>query len=174
MPRLITEKDVAFTDAFSEYYAVVYGTLYSRVGDPDTAEDLAQEVFIRFYNKMEDAVNMRAWLLVTAKYVLYEYYRKVKNQPDELARDEAFGDVSLTFVNGFRDARIVIDQAITEIDDADRSLFDLVAVQNYTYEEAGSLLGMSRRQVKYRYGLIVRRVLDYLRRHGIHELEDLL
>lgn len=109
------------------------------------------------------------------KNVLYEHYRKVKNMPDELAEAEAMSDVSLTFVNGFRDTRIIIDHAVAAITDTtDRSIFDLVAVQNYTYEETGELLGVSRRQVKYRYGLIVRQVLEYLHQKGIRNIEDLL
>ncbi len=161
--------------AYGRYYAVVYGALYSRTGDPDAAEDIAQEVFIRFFNKMEEAVNARAWLLVTMKHVLSEHYRKVHNKPVELAEAEAFGDVSLTFVNGFRDSRIVIDHAIEAITDmTDRSIFDLLAVQNYTYEEAVELLGITWRQVKYRYGLIVRQVLEFLREKGIRNIEDLL
>ena len=175
MQKVFDKKDAQFTEAYSRYYAVVYGALYSRTGDPDAAEDMTQEVFIRFFNKMEEAVNVRAWLLVTMKHVLYEHYRKVKNMPDELAESEAMGDVSLTFVNGFRDTRIIIDHAVEAITDAaDRSIFDLVAVQNYTYEETGELLGVSRRQVKYRYGLIVRQVLDFLHQRGIRNIEDLL
>lgn len=35
-------------------------------------------------------------------------------------------------------------------------------------------LGMSKRQVRYRYGLIVERILAYLQKQGIKSLEDLL
>ena len=95
--------------------------------------------------------------------------------PDTLAEAEAFNDVTLTFVNGFRDTRLIIDEAIKAlVDKTDRVLFDLVAVQNYTYEEAGSELGLSRRQVKYRYGLIVRSIVEYLNGKVIHKIEDLL
>jgi len=49
--------------------------------------------------------------------------------PDELAEAEAMSDVSLTFVNGFLDTRIIIDHVVAAITDAtDRSIFDLVAV----------------------------------------------
>lgn len=168
-------RDADFTDAYGRYYAVVFGSLYSRTGDFDVAEDLTQEVFIRYYSKMEKAINDRAWLLTAVKFVLYEYYRTVKNMPDTFAEAEAFNDITLTFVNGFRDTRIVIDRSIDMIEDeTDRSIFDLVAVQNYTYAETGAELGLTGRQVKYRYGLIVRSVIEYLNGMGIHSLEDLL
>ena len=124
---------------------------------------------------METAVNQRGWLLVAVKNVLYEHYRKVKNMPDDIAEAEAFNDVSLTFVNGFRDTRLIIDEAMKSIEDkTDMLIFDLVAVQNYTYEETGDELGLSKRQVKYRYGLIVRSIIEFLNGKGIHKIEDLL
>ena len=175
MNKPFDQKDAVFTDAYGRYYAVVFGSLYSRTGDFHSAEDLTQEVFIRFYSKMEDVINHRAWLLVTVKNVLFEHYRKVKNMPDDIAEAEAFNDVSLTFVNGFRDTRIIIDRAMESIEDViDRSLLDLVSVQNYTYEETATELGLTKRQVKYRYGLIVRSILEFLNRQGIHKIEDLL
>lgn len=175
MNKPFNQKDADFTDAYSRYYAVVFGSLYSRTSNFDVAEDLTQEVFIRFYSKMETAVNQRGWLLVTVRNVLFEHYRKVENMPDTLAGADVFNDVSLTFVNGFRDIRLIIDEAIKALDaQTDRILFDLVAVQNYTYEEAGTELGLTRRQVKYRYGLIVRSIIEYFNRKGIHKIEDLL
>lgn len=175
MNQPYNKKDADFTDAYGRYYAVVFGSLYSRTGDFDVAEDMTQEVFIRYYSNMEKAFNDRAWVLTAVKFVLYEYYRMVKNMPDTFAEAEAFNDVSLTFVNGFRDTRIIIDRAIDAIEDeTDRSIFDLVAVQNYTYEETGFELGLTGRQVKYRYGLIVRSIIEFLNRMGIHSLEDLL
>jgi DNA-directed RNA polymerase specialized sigma24 family protein len=67
MNKPFNQKDAEFTDAYGRYYAVVFGSLYSRTGNFDVAEDLTQEVFIRFYSKMENAVNHRGRLLVAVK-----------------------------------------------------------------------------------------------------------
>lgn len=124
---------------------------------------------------MEEVYNIRAWLFGTIRYVLSEYYRKQKNMPEDLAEAEAGYDIALTFVNGFRDTRIIIDEAIAEInDERDRNIFDLVAIQNYTYEQAGKELGLTKRQIKYRYGLIVKDVIIFLNKKGIKNIEDLL
>ena len=64
MQKVFDKKDAQFTKAYSRNYAVVYGALYSRTGDPDSAEDMTQVVFIRFFNKMEESVNVRAWLKI--------------------------------------------------------------------------------------------------------------
>ena len=174
MPALI-QKQSAFTNSYSEYYSIVYGVLYSKVGNIDTAQDLTQEVFIRYYEKFEQVTNIKAWLLGVVKNVLYKYYHSIKNMPEELAIEESEWDVSLSFVNGFRESRIIIDESISQIDGkTDQILFDLISVQYYTLAEAASITGLSHRQVKYRYSLILKKVISHLNSRGIKQLEDLL
>ncbi|HNV46328.1 MAG TPA: sigma-70 family RNA polymerase sigma factor [Spirochaetota bacterium] len=169
-------KNREFAEAYNDLYPVVFGAVYSKVGNPEDAQDICQELFVKLYEKLETIENRRKWLYGALRLEVMAYYRKKK--PDGVDIDEVFADVGLTFVNGFRDARIVISGAIEHDenfeDERERALFDLVAVQNYSYEQAGMQLGMSKRQVRYRYGLIVERILAYLQKQGIKSLEDLL
>jgi RNA polymerase sigma-70 factor (ECF subfamily) len=174
MPSVRT-KHSEFTNNYSEHYSIVFGVLYSKVGNSDTAQDLTQEVFIRYYEKFEQVTNTKAWLLGVVKNVLFEYYRSQKNMPEEIAEEESEWDVSLAFVNGFRESRIIIDDSISQIEDkTDKILFDLISVQYFTLEEAASMIGLTRRQVKYRYGLTLKKVISHLNSRGIKQLEDLL
>ena len=165
-----------FAEAYGDYYPVVFGAVYSKVNNLDDAEDICQELFIKFYDKLQTIENRRKWLYGALKLEVMAFYRRKKHGDVDI--DEVFNDVGLTFVNGFRDTRILINEAIEDMnnfkDEADRVIFDLVAIQNYTYQETGAQLGMSTRQVRYRYGLIVDRLVDYLKKKGIGGLEDLL
>jgi RNA polymerase sigma-70 factor (ECF subfamily) len=169
-------KNKKFAEAYNDLYPVVFSAVYSKVGSIDDAEDLCQDLFIKFYNKLDEIENHRKWLYGALKLEVMAFYRKKK--PGAVDIDEVFNDVGLTFVNGFRDSRIMIQDAIENMDnykdDTDRALFDLVAVRNFSYDEAGAQLGLSRRQVRYRYGLIVDRLVDYFRKRGINSLGDLL
>lgn len=169
------KKQTEFTNSYSNYYSIIFGVLYSKVGNRDTAQDLAQEVFIRYYENFEKVTSTKAWLLAVVKNVLYKYYSSEKKMPEEVAQEESEWDVSISFVNGFRESRIIIDDAIRQIEDkTDKILFDLISVQYYTFGEAASMTGLSHRQVKYRYGLILRKVISHLNLRGIKQLEDLL
>ncbi len=53
-------------------------------------------------------------------------------------------------------------------------IFDYIAIQNFTYEQTAKQLGFTKRQIKYKYGLIVRQILDFLNKRGVKDLEDLL
>lgn len=64
------------------YYQSIYRYLSFRVSDPQTAEDLAAEVFIRFLSALHERGNppntLAGWLFGAAQNVLREHYRKQK------------------------------------------------------------------------------------------------
>ena len=72
----------------------------------------------------------------------------------------------------------IINDTIEDINnyhgENEMAMFDLIAIRNFTYEEAGAQLGLSKRQVRYKYYKIVKRLLGELKKKGINSLEDLL
>lgn len=163
-----------FTDISSTYYPVVYSAVFTKVGNEDDTNDICQEVFLRLFRKLEEVDNVRKWLFIALQYVVIEYCRKKRPEANV---EDLFNDVALTFVNGFRDARIIIAEAIGDMrnfqNEREKALFDLIAVHNFTYEEAGKQLGMTKRQVDYRYNQITARILESLRKRGVKHIEDL-
>src|SRR5260370_8796311 len=63
---LVTSAEVeSFETIFTRYYPLVYRLAYRYVGQPGEAEDIAQEVFLRFYHLPPHTANQaqqRAWL----------------------------------------------------------------------------------------------------------------
>ncbi len=57
--------DAAFEELFRRYYSTVYKVLLRLIGTPQDAEDLAQEVFVRLYQRPlrgADEANVGGWL----------------------------------------------------------------------------------------------------------------
>ncbi len=166
-----------FIEVYSDYYPVIFGSVCTRINSIDDAEDITQEIFVRFFRKMDEVENPRKWLFGTMKLVLFEFYRSRKEDATDI--DLLMNDVSLSFVNGMRDLRMLLDEVFEDAevfnnDEKNRIIFDLVAVQKYTLEEAAKELGMSRDQVKYRYSLINRSILQTLKKRGVSNLEELI
>ena len=163
-----------YIDAYLDYYSIVYSSIYTRINNKDEANDLCQEVFIIFYEKFDFIQNKRKWLLGTAKNVLLNYYKKKK--PVNIEDIEKFDDMGLTFVNGFRETRILIDEAMKNIqcDDIERMLLDLIAIHNFSYNKTAKIVGLTGSQVKYKYRQLVKKLTHYMRSIGIDDLEDLL
>jgi RNA polymerase sigma factor (sigma-70 family) len=174
--NLLSDKLKKFTELYSDFYSLVYNGIYAKVRNSDTAGDLSQEVFTRFYEKMDEVENPRKWLLGTLRFVLFEHFKK--NSTDLVDIDEIFNDANLHYVNGFRDTRIILQEALDASenyrDDKDRIIYELIAIKNYSYDEVAKQMGLSSRQIRYRYNSVVDRIMDYLKKKGVNNLEELL
>lgn len=176
MNNIFSDRTKKFCQIYSDMYAVVYNSIYSKLGNTDTAGELTQEVFTRFYAKMDNVENTRAWLQGTLRNVILEHYKK--NRTETIDIDGTFFDENTGYVNGFRETRIVLQEAFEAAgnynDGKDRIIYELIAIKNYKHEEVARLLGITKRQVNYRYKCVVDRIVDYLKKKGVNRLEELL
>lgn len=91
-PLLTSAEVKAFENIFTRYYPLVYRLAYRYVGQPDDAEDIAQEVFLRFYHLPPHAANeaqQRAWLCRVAINLGLNAVRKRKNSSGQEWRIDA-------------------------------------------------------------------------------------
>jgi len=163
-----------YTEHFNNYYPMVFNAVYVKIGNIDDTEDICQEVFIALYNNLEKVDSVRQWLYGTLKNYVLKFYRDRKDNTVDI--DTVFADISLTFVNGFRDARLVLESVIAEevADDEDMAVFEMVAIHNYSYAHTAELLGLTKRKIEYRYTQMAKRIQKNLEKRGIGSLEELL
>jgi RNA polymerase sigma-70 factor (ECF subfamily) len=165
-----------YTDIFNQYYALIYSIVYGKINNQTEADDICQEIFMRFFEKYDQVENHRKWLFGTLRLVMYEYYRSKDKRSVDI--DEVFEDVSLTFVNGFRDTRIIIEEALNDAEiinsEEEKIIFDLIAVNNFSYNQVAIQLGLTKRKVQYKYHKISKRLVDHLKKKGISSFEELL
>jgi len=176
MKNLFSERTKKFSEIYSDYYAVAYNAIYAKIHNTETAEELLQEVFARFYEKMDDVENPRKWLFGTLRNVLFEHYKK--KTVDTADIDEIFYDANIGYVNGFRDTRIILQEAFEASenykDEKDRIIYQLIAINYYTRKEVAWMLGITKRQVNYKYKCVADRIVGYLKKKGVNNLEELL
>lgn len=85
-PGITSAEVEAFETIFIRYYPLVYRLAYRYVGQPDEAEDIAQEVFMRFYHLPPHATSeaqQRAWLCRVAINLGLNVLRKRKSRFDQ-------------------------------------------------------------------------------------------
>jgi RNA polymerase sigma-70 factor (ECF subfamily) len=88
----------AFAAIVERYQSPVYGYLRARLLRSDDAEDLTQEVFLRFYtarSRFDTSHLIRPFLLGIAKNVLREHVRKVKRR-----KEIGWADICLELEDG--------------------------------------------------------------------------
>jgi len=115
------------------------------------------------------------WLYSATRYVLFEHYRKnnryVFKDTDSIT---ALEDETLSYMNDL-DLKIIIEDIINSIrDPLDIMIFEYVALCGLTYRETAKLLSLPYRRVKYRYPLIIKRILRELSKKGIKRTGDII
>ena len=75
--------DEAFTKLVEEHQTHVYNLCYRMLGEPEAAEDAAQETFLTAYRKLTSfrGGNFKAWLARIATNACYDELRRQKRRP---------------------------------------------------------------------------------------------
>jgi RNA polymerase sigma factor (sigma-70 family) len=168
-----------FRRAYTEYYPLVFSAAYMKTGNRQDAEDICHDVFFRFYNHFEEIEKHRGWLMKAVRFEITNYLSRKANRVSECADiDDFMDDTHLSFVNGFRDSRIIIQEVIQDEanfeSEQEMLLFELIAVYDFSYREAGKYLNMTRWQAEYMYRKISDRIMNQLRKRGVKGIGDLL
>ncbi len=182
---LTDEINNLFTDAYRIFYELVVNITNIKINDIEIAKNLTQDVFILFLQKLQNGKflsdmkesdkKINKWLLSSLQNVMYNHFREVRKMANEIALAEAYDNISLSFTNGMRETRLIIEEALEILSDDELPIFHYIADLNYSYQRTGEILGLTRRQIERRYFTIVRKIIIYLKeKKGINSLEDLL
>lgn len=83
--RMLDGDRAAFEALVGRHQRAVYGYLRARLFQPEDADDLTQEVFLRFYTaraRFDSSSLVRPWLLGIARNLLREHARSVKRRKE--------------------------------------------------------------------------------------------
>lgn len=165
-----------YSEAYADFYPLIFNVVFLKISNYEEAEDLCQEIFLRMFNKFNEIENIRKWLYGAMRNVLFEYYRKKNLSTEDI--EQHLDDSSMSYVNGFRDARLIIEDAMKSPvnfeDEKDKIIFELIAVYNYNFIHAAELMGLTYTQARYKYQKTAERLTAYLKKKGIKDLGDLL
>jgi RNA polymerase sigma factor (sigma-70 family) len=173
------KKRESFISAYEKYYPVIFHRIFKSIGIKEDVEDICHDVFIELYNKLEDVNEPIKWLMTVTRNQIALYYRK-KNVKSEDSIDllNLEENKSISVTDSAKETRILLSQEIENADnysdETDRILFELIAIFKYSYKEAALQLGLTRRQIVYRYKKIINKMIINLRSKGIINIKDIL
>jgi len=159
-------------DSFGElcrrHYAAMVAIGYSILGDHQLAEDAAQESFARALvqlRRLRNKAKFAPWLAAicrnVAKDMVATKVRQINNQHfSRAAADEDADETSR-----------VVRQAIEQLPVRAKELLVLRYYNGLSYDEIGSVLGISKTTINGRLTRAKRQVAAYLRRSGFMENE---
>jgi len=128
---------------FVRYSKTVYRLAYARTGSKADADDILQEVFLRYLRRRPELSceeHRKAWLIKTAlncsKSLLKSPWRKTESLPEGLGKTP--GEKSEVFY------------AVAELPEKLRAVIHLFYYEEYPVSEISGLLGISESAVKTR------------------------
>jgi RNA polymerase sigma-70 factor (ECF subfamily) len=142
--------DSAFTTLVTRFQPAVFRWALMFAGDPDEAEDITQEVFVRTYRQLGNYRNdgsLEAWLYRITRRAATQM-RRTRARRGRLALSpgaQPLRDVYTTDPGGRVDrerASTVIHELFAKLPRRQREIFDLVDLQGFSPTEAAERTGM--------------------------------
>lgn len=169
------------------YQDQVLGLSYQFCGQRDQARDLAQEIFIRLYQTMDQfqsGRSFRAWLLTLARNLCVDHYRRTRKErlrserPLEEHRNLAANDEAPDSRLARLEREKALFHALDTLSATSREAIVMKELQNHSVEEMAELLGLPEGTVKSRLWRarleLARAILMLERRRGARVVSDAL
>jgi len=169
--RLVTAAKAGDKKAFSRlveaYQDKIYGYLSRMLSDPDEAEDVAQEVFVRAYRslkKFRGASSFHTWLYRIASNLAIDVARRRKRQdgsvysldaPVDIGEDEYEREIpddshAPDQLTEQQEVQELVREAVMELPEKLRDVVVLYELQGESYEDIAGILDVPLGTVKSR------------------------
>jgi len=145
--RVLNGETNLFGELIGRYQELVYGLAYGKVGNFTDAQDIAQDVFIKAYRKLdqlETPDNFAAWLkMITANECKNWLRQKKAAIPlDDIELLPSYASLAKTDQRN-REFRIEVLQSVDALSATYRTVITLHYLSGLSYEEIGESLGIS-------------------------------
>jgi RNA polymerase sigma-70 factor, ECF subfamily len=130
---------------YHEFAAQLGRFISSRVSDPDTSEDILQDVFLRIHNQidsLQDESKLRAWIYQITRNAIIDYYRRRKVTA-ELPETLSYFDESGLETDASQELFPSIRGMIGHLPEKYRQALVMTEFQGLTQQETADRLGLS-------------------------------
>jgi RNA polymerase sigma-70 factor (ECF subfamily) len=164
----------AFNRLVLHHQEAVYNVAYRIMGEPQSAEDVAQETFITAYRSLNQfrGGSFKAWLLRIATNRCYDELRRHKRRPQSSIDEMSDENESLAFLRSPEDGpeqhqqrvelALAIEHCLGELPDDQRVATVLCDVEGHDYQEIADIMRVSLGTVKSRLSRARARLRDCL------------
>jgi RNA polymerase sigma-70 factor (ECF subfamily) len=136
----------AFEKLYRSYAGRVYASCLRLSGDPDRAEELTQDVFLRLWEKIDTFKGRSAFSSWLYRLTVNLVIDKLRSEQRRHGWESMDDDVeSFPYARGETspDTRLALETAIASLPFGARIVFVLHDIEGYRHEEIGEMTGMA-------------------------------
>ncbi|MEG0308318.1 MAG: sigma-70 family RNA polymerase sigma factor [Clostridium sp.] len=140
-----------------KYQLNIFRFVYAMIKQKEASEDIAQEVFITVYNKLNmynSKFSFYNWILQIAKNKTIDYtrkYRKIYESDIDEVYNISSSDMSPEESAEYVEVKTKVNEYISTLDEIDKQILGLRYSQEMTFGDIGQILGVTETTVKRRY-----------------------
>ena len=146
----------SFSILLDRYQKRVYGFIFSKVNDPDLADDIFQDTFIKVVKslrlgKYNDEGRFLSWVIRIAHNLIMDHYRKINRLPKHESKIENFDVLDRLVEQGNSIEETIIETQIQsdlstlieELPDNQKEVLRMRLYQEMSFKEIGDHTGVS-------------------------------
>lgn len=150
---IIRGDETCYEKLFERYYVIVRKFIMGFIGDRPASEDLAQELFIRLWNRrlsIDPQKSLRNWLIISARNAALNWLKAKSRSPEAPIEAADTVEDGLQPVESlyFRQLATELDNAISALPGRRKQIFKMSRLDHLPNEEIASRLGLSVRTVE--------------------------
>jgi len=154
--EFISGNSNSFSILLERYQKRIYGFIFSKVHDPDLADDIFQDTFIKVVKnlrlgKYNDEGRFLSWVIRIAHNLIMDHYRKIKRLPKHESKIEYFDvldrlvEQNSSIEESMIETQIHADLSllIEELPDSQKAVLRMRLFQDMSFKEIGDQTGVS-------------------------------
>jgi RNA polymerase sigma-70 factor (ECF subfamily) len=157
-----------FSALFDRHWDNVFRMIYARTGDKEAAEEMAQDIFVKLWDKREELQieNFSAYLYACIKHRCLNYIesRITRKKHWEFYKQflPAHDDATYKVV-ALNDLKEALEKGLTSIPEKSRKVFTLNRLEGQTVKEIAGQMNLSEKAIQYHLTRSVRELRLYLK-----------
>ena len=149
----------AFEVIVQKYQSLICAITYSATGSVEQSEELAQQAFIKCWKnlgQLKDLAKFRAWLCSITRNLIYDSYRRQKNDvtskaiPMDSIQDHPSEDIGPIEAAISKEREAIVNEALSKIPETFREPLVLYYREDRSYRQVADQLGFSEHTARER------------------------
>lgn len=171
--RAILSGDIsAFSTLYNKYEGCIYRLMLKMCGNPNTAEDLAHDAFVKMYENLDrydSHYKFFSWFYRLSMNIAINAGKRKREVPDNDNYTEPVDDSNPVIVVEKNELKKNMDRWIAMLDIKYRSVVVLKYTQQLSYSEMADILNIPEKKVKSRLYSAREILRTYIQKSGFYE-----